>query len=138
MAKRSYDYFEHEADIGIIGRGPTLAEAFESAATAMFAIMAEPARIKNTLSIQYEFEEDDPEFALVTLLNRLLTEARLNRAVFSRFKVRQNGARWNVEAFGEPWNEQMDRGTEVKGATLTMLSVKPVKSGWEARCIVDV
>lgn len=138
MDKTSYGYFEHEADIGIIGRGPTLARAFETAASAMFAIMAEPEKLHPSLSVQFEFEESDPEFALVTMLNRLLAEARLHQAVFCRFKVAQDGLRWEVEAFGEPWNEGMERGTEVKGATLTMLSVKAVDSGWEARCVVDV
>ncbi len=36
-----YGYFEHDADIGIIGRGATPEAAFESAAEAVFAIMAE-------------------------------------------------------------------------------------------------
>ena len=31
----SYEYFEHQADIGIRGKGTTLAEAFEQAALAM-------------------------------------------------------------------------------------------------------
>jgi SHS2 domain-containing protein len=138
MENAAFDYFEHGADIGIIGRGPTLAEAFESAAAAMFAIMAEPSKVQQQLSVQFEFEETDPEFALVTMLNRLLAEARLQHAVFSRFNVTQYGLRWKVEAFGEPWNEELERGTEVKGATLTMLSVRPLESGWEARCVVDV
>jgi SHS2 domain-containing protein len=138
MENAAFDYFEHGADIGIIGRGPTLAKAFESAATAMFAIMAEPSKVQQQLSVQFEFEETDPEFALVTMLNRLLAEARLQHAVFSNFDVIQNGLRWKVEALGEPWNDKLERGTEVKGATLTMLSVKPLEAGWEARCVVDV
>ena len=32
----------------------------------------------------------------------------------------------------------MERGVDVKGATLTMLSVAPTDGGWEARCVVDV
>jgi hypothetical protein len=101
MAKRSYDYFEHEADIGIIGRGPTLAEAFESAATAMFAIMAEPARIKNTLSIQYEFEEDDPEFALVTLLNRSVFAIQGE----TKWRTMECGSLWRtLERTDGPWH----------------------------------
>ena len=138
MEKGAFDYFEHEADIGIIGRGPTQAAAFESAASAMFAIMAEPATVQHQISVQFEFEEADPEFALVTMLNRLLAEARLQRAVFSTFNVTQNGLRWKVEAYGEPWSEELERGTEVKGATLTMLSVRHLEFGWEARCVVDV
>jgi SHS2 domain-containing protein len=52
--------------------------------------------------------------------------------------VVQNGLLWKVEARGEPWREELERGTEVKGATLTMLSVRHSESGWEARCVVDV
>ncbi|MGA7180592.1 MAG: archease [Thiobacillaceae bacterium] len=138
MENGSFDYFAHEADMGIIGRGPTLANAFESAASAMFAIMAEPAKVQHQISVQFEFEDADPEFALVTMLNRLLAEARIRRAIFSKFNVVQNGLLWKVEARGEPWREELERGTEVKGATLTMLSVRHSESGWEARCVVDV
>jgi SHS2 domain-containing protein len=138
MTEAGFDYFDHEADIGIIGRGPNLPTAFESAACAMFAIMADPAKIQDRISVQFEFDEADPEFALVTMLNRLLAEARLQQAVFCRFRVAQNGLRWKVVAHGEPWHADLRRGTEVKGATLTMLSVKASDSGWEARCVVDV
>ncbi len=138
MADAGFDYFDHGADIGIIGRGPTLPTALASAAAAMFAIMVDPTKVQDRISVQFEFDELDPEFALVTLLNRLLAEARLQQAVFSRFDVTQDGLRWKVEARGEAWNEGLERGTEVKGATLTMLSVKALDSGWEARCVVDV
>ena len=138
LARASFDYFDHEADIGIIGRGPTLPDAFAAAAGAMFAIMADPAKVQDRISVQFEFDEADPEFALVTMLNRLLAEARLQQAVFSAFEVSRNGLRWKVEARGEPWNESLEHGTEIKGATLTMLSVKACESGWEARCVVDV
>jgi SHS2 domain-containing protein len=32
----------------------------------------------------------------------------------------------------------MERGTQVKGATLTALSVRQQGEGWEARCVVDL
>jgi SHS2 domain-containing protein len=137
-AGAGFDYFDHAADIGIIGRGPTLPDAFAAAAGAMFAIMADPAKVKDRISLWFEFDEADPEFALVTMLNRLLVEARLQQAVLSRFEVATDGLRWKVEARGERWNEGLERGTEVKGATFTMLSVRACESGWEARCVVDV
>jgi SHS2 domain-containing protein len=34
----SHDYFDHDADVGIVGRGSTLEEAFEAAARATFAL----------------------------------------------------------------------------------------------------
>jgi SHS2 domain-containing protein len=131
-------YFEHGADIGVIGRGAQLEDAFVDAACAMFAIMAEPGQVDETLSVEIRFEENDVEFALVTWLNRLLAEARLHGAVFRRFELKRDGTHYKGRAFGCVWNPDIDRGTEVKGATLTSLSVKQDPVGWEARCIVDV
>jgi SHS2 domain-containing protein len=135
---RETAYFEHGADIGVIGRGARLEDAFTDAARAMFAIMAEPEQVQETLSVEIRFEESDVEFALVTWLNRLLAEARLHGAVFRRFELERDGAHYKGKAFGCTWNPDIARGTEVKGATLTSLSVKQNPSGWEVRCIVDV
>lgn len=131
-------YFEHGADIGVIGRGATLEAAFTEAARAMFAIMAQPSEVEETLHVEIRFDESDPEFALVVWLNRLLAEARLHGAVFSRFELAHDGTYYRGRAFGGKWNPAIERGTEVKGATLTALSVKQGERGWEARCVVDV
>jgi SHS2 domain-containing protein len=132
------NYFEHGADIGVIGRGGSIEAAFVEAARAMFAIMAAPGEVQESLSVELEFEEGDVEFALVAWLNRLLAEARLQGAVFKRFELVREGSRYKGRAFGCRWNADIERGTEVKGATLTALSVKQDAAGWEARCIVDV
>ncbi len=132
------DYFEHEADIGIIGRGTTLEHAFEGAARAMFAIMTDIGALPPEVNVEFEFEEVDQELALVTWLNLLLAHARTQQAVFGRFHLRRQGRNWHGEASGAAWNAGMERGVEVKGATLTMLSVRPHDGGWEARCVVDV
>lgn len=132
------NYFEHGADIGVIGRGGSVEAAFVEAARAMFAIMAAPGEVQESLSVELEFEEGDVEFALVAWLNRLLAEARLQGAVFKRFELERDGSHYRGRAFGCGWNAGIERGTEVKGATLTALSVKQDAAGWEARCIVDV
>jgi SHS2 domain-containing protein len=134
----SDEYFEHGADIGVIGRGPTVESAFEAAAAAMFAIQVPPAQVRPVLSVEVDFEEADPELALVCWLNALLSAARVHRAVFSEFALRRTGDRWAGTARGEPWRPEHERGTEVKGATLTALSVRTDGGGWEARCVVDV
>jgi SHS2 domain-containing protein len=134
----SDDYFEHGADIGVIGRGPTVESAFEAAAAAMFAIQVPPAQVRPALSVQIEFEEADLELALVSWLNALLSAARVHRAAFSEFALRRCGDRWAGTARGEPWRPGHERGTEVKGATLTALSVRTHGGAWEARCVVDV
>ena len=133
-----FAYFDHDADIGIIGKGPTLERAFESAAEAMFAIMAEELPEQLEIEISFVFEEEDVEFALVRWLNYLIAHAQSRSIILGRFELRHEGALWRTKAWGVPWNKEIIRGVEVKGATLTMLSVEENADLWEARCIVDV
>jgi len=134
----AYGYFDHDADIGIIGRGATLEEAFESAAKAMFSIMAEELPQPLGTEVDFDFEEEDAEFALVRWLNGLIAHAQSRHIVLGRFELRRDGKAWHAKAWGVPWSGEIVRGVEVKGATLTMLSVKEKAGRWEARCIVDV
>ncbi len=131
-------YFEHDADMGIVGRGKRIEEAFENAATAVFAMMTGPAKVDLRVSVAIEFEEADAELALVTWLNLLLGQARSRTLVFGRFQLRRDGAHWSGTAEGESWRAGLERGVEVKGATLTCLAVTQQDGIWEARCVVDV
>ncbi|RJQ47815.1 MAG: archease [Gammaproteobacteria bacterium] len=134
----NYAYFDHEADIGITGYGETVEEAFVAAAQAMFAVMADTALVRDAQRIEFSFTESDTELALVTWLNRLLTEAQTQGLALGRFELHKQGEQWQAQAWGEPWREDLERGVEVKGATLTMLSVTRNNGRWEARCVVDV
>jgi SHS2 domain-containing protein len=134
----AFDYFEHGADIGVVGRGASIEQAFEQAAAATFAIMVDPQAVQPSLAVDIDFDEDDAEFALVRWLNALLAQAREQGAALARFELHRDGSRWRGRAFGERWRQAHARGTEVKGATLTALSVRPNDEGWEARCVVDV
>ncbi len=138
MAEHTYSYFDHDADIGIAGHGSTPEAAFVSAAEAMFAIMADLRCIEHRAEIAIEFDEDDLEFALVRWLNLLLAEARSHGLILGKFQLSRDGSQWHGRAWGEPWRETLERGVEVKGATLTMLSVHHTDDSWDARCIVDV
>lgn len=138
-ARRSrYDYFDHDADVGVIGRGASVAAAFEAAAAATFAIMVEPTTVRPTQTVSIDFEEADVEIALVRWLNALLGTAREHNLALGSFWLEHDGMHWRGGAMGEPWYAGLERGVEVKGATLTMLSVARTGSGWEARCVVDV
>ena len=132
------EYFEHDADIGVVGRGVTLEEAFESAAAATFAVMADLSAVRPERSVTLDFEEADIEIALVRWLNMLLGLSHEQGLVFGRFWIERDGVHWRGGASGEPWRRDLERGVEVKGATLTMLQVRPAGEGWEARCVVDV
>jgi SHS2 domain-containing protein len=133
-----YAYFDHEADMGIVGQGRTLDAALVSAAEATFALMADLDQIKPTQTVEIAFDEPDPELAVVIWVNRLLAESRAEALALGHFTLQHTGSHWRGTGSGEPWRRDLERGVEVKGATLTMLSVRPTNDGWEARCVVDV
>ncbi|KTC84076.1 archease [Legionella brunensis] len=132
------NYFDHDADIGIIGQGATVEESFEQAAKAMFALMGDLSQVSANKSISFEFTENDIELALVTWLNLLLASAQANNLILSHFKIRKKADLWHGKAQGEVWRQDIERGIDVKGATLTMLCVQQVADRWEAKCVVDV
>ena len=130
--------FEHGADFGIFGRGPRIEDAFRAAAQAMFALTTDLAKVSPREKIAFEFDEDDLEFAFVRWLNLLLSHAADRGLALGRFELERDGDHWKGTAWGEPWHDGLERGTGVKGATLTMLSVKQEGGAWDARCVVDV
>jgi SHS2 domain-containing protein len=138
LVAERYAYFEHDADVGIIGSGNVLEEAFEAAAVAMFACMTDLAAVQAREAVRIDFEEADVELALVRWLNLLLGKAREHGLVFARFRLERDGVLWRGLASGEPWRAEHERGVEVKGATLTSLAVTRTADGWEARCVIDV
>jgi len=133
-----YGYFDHDADVGVFGRGATIEQAFENAARATFALMWEPRDVAMRDEVEVEFAEADVELALVTWLNALLGQAAARHLALADFTLARDGDRWRGRARGEPWRDDLPRGTGVKGATLTALSVGPVDGGFDARCVVDV
>lgn len=124
--------------MGIIGRGATVEQAFEDAARAVFAIDTCLETVRSETEIIVEFNESDLELAFVIWLNLILGKARELGMVFNSFHIQHEGNHWFAKVSGEKWHDELERGVEVKGATLTMLSVKQVDAIWEARCIVDV
>jgi len=131
-------YFDHDADVGVFGRGATIEKAFANAARATFALMWQPRDVARLEEIEVAFVEADVELALVTWLNALLGESAARRLALADFALTRDGDRWRGRAWGEPWRRDLPGGTGVKGATLTALSVRPVAAGFEARCVVDV
>jgi SHS2 domain-containing protein len=132
------NYFDHDADMGLIGRGKTLEQAFINAAYALFALMAELSQVRLVEEVGIDFTEADNELAFVTWLNLLIAKAEEKHMVFADFHLEKSGQVWHGLARGEKWHRGIEPGIEVKAATLMMLSVQEKDSEWEARCIVDV
>jgi len=134
-----WEHFSHEADMGVRGFGATKAAAFEQAALAMTAVIADPATIAARESVAIECEAPDDELLLAEWLNQLIYEMATRRMLFSRFAVAIDGGRLTGTAWGEPIEVARHHpAVEVKGATYTALRVARAESGWIAQTVVDV
>jgi SHS2 domain-containing protein len=134
-----WEHYEHGADIGVRGFGASKAEAFEQAALALTAVIAEPAAVRPLERVALECEAPDDELLLGEWLNALVYEMATRRMLFSRFAVRLEGTRLAAEAWGEPVDAARHHpAVEVKGATYTSLRVAPEDGGWVAQTVVDV
>jgi len=134
-----YRHFEHVADIGIVGEGATIEKAFQEAAKAMFAVMADINKIEPKKTVNIAVMAENEEELLVEWLNALLTERDIKQMVFSRFDVKISGFKLIGTAYGEKIDhEKHDIRTEVKAATYSQLKIKKAKGKVTVQCIVDV
>ena len=78
----SWEHFEHEADVGVRGRGRTAAEAFEQAALGLMAVSLDSTRVAGTERVDIRCEAPDLELLLVDWLSRLVYEMSARRLVF--------------------------------------------------------
>ena len=135
-----WEHFEHGADIGVRGYGKTPAQAFEQAALALTAVVAEPGDIEETTSVELHCEADDLEDLLLDWLNALVYEMAVNKLLFHRYQVELADHRLRGTAWGETVDQRRHLpAVEIKGATYTELEVRREENGrWLAQTVVDV
>jgi tRNA nucleotidyltransferase (CCA-adding enzyme) len=139
IVQNRWEHFEHGADVGVRGCGATKAEAFEQAALALTAAVADPAAVRPLERVELACEAPDDELLLAEWLNALVYEMSTRRMLFSRFAVTLEGTRLEAQAWGEPVDAARHQpAVEVKGATYTDLRVAPQDGGWVAQTVVDV
>jgi nicotinamidase/pyrazinamidase len=139
-ARTGWEHFDHGADIGVRGWGPTRARAFEQAAIAMTAVITDPGRVAAAQRVELACEAADDELLFVAWLNALVTEMAVRRMLFGRFEVVLDGTRLHASVWGEPASARRHApAVEVKGATYTQLRVaRTPAGGWLAQTVVDV
>lgn len=139
-ASERWEHFPHGADIGVRGVAPTLEGAFEQAALALSAIVADPDSLQSHDVVEIGCGVPDEELLLVDWLNALIYEMSTRQVLFGRFEVHINGMRLSAKAWGQAFDlENQELTVEPKGATYTALSVRQLDDGsWEAACVVDV
>lgn len=126
--------------MGVRGIGGTCAEAFEQAALALGAIVADPQTIRQTENVEVTCKAPDTELLLVDWLNAIIYQMATRHMLFSRFEVKIDNGNLSGSAWGETVDMERHQPTvEPKGATYTTLSVRHRDDGsWLAQCVVDV
>jgi SHS2 domain-containing protein len=140
VAVPRWEHFRHGADIGVRGLGPTPASAFEQTALALTAVIADPASIETNETVEISVTAPSLDILLYDWLNALILEMATRGMLFGAFDVTIDG----LSLVGHARGEQVSRdrhqpAVEIKGATMTELSVAQVSPGlWQAQCVVDV
>lgn len=135
----AWEHFSHDADVGLVGIGPSKAEAFRQAALALTAVVTEPARVRTSQPVELVCRAAGDDLLLVEWLDALIYEMSVRSMLFGDFAVRIADGELQATAFGEPVDAaRHEPAVEIKGTTLTALSVTPVPGGWRAQCVVDV
>lgn len=136
---KSWEHFNHDADMGVRGWGKTCEEAFEMAATALTGIITNPSRVEKKQEIKIACRGKDLEFLLVAWLNDLIYEIDTRKMLFGNFKVHIQNFHLEATLSGEPVNIQKHEPVvDVKGASFTELLVQEQNGLWVAQCVIDV
>jgi len=138
-----FELFEHKADVGVRGRGESLAQAFAECAKAMFSVMVELESVKAKEEVEVKVEAQDKEQLLVNFLNELLYLRDVKEMLFKGFDlyIIEGGENWQLggKALGEKINkEKHSIKGDVKAASFHQLKVSKGKGGFVAQCVVDV
>lgn len=135
-----WEHFSHGSDIGLRGFGRSVEEAFEQAAVALTAVVADISRIEESETVDVRCDAPDLELLLVSWLNAIIYEMAVRMMVFKKFRVVTSGGSLTGTLVGEKVDpERHQVGVEAKGATVTALRVQREQNGqWLAQCVVDV
>ncbi len=97
-----YEYFEHQADIGVRGVGKTLVEAFEQVALAMFEIMVETKDLQHGEPDIIDIRVINLEELLIEWLSELLYLKDVKGKMYGHFEVEElNETSLVAKAYGE-------------------------------------
>ena len=140
MPRGKYQTFEHTADLGIRVFGRTEKELFANAAYALFDLMADLKKVRETESLAVRLEAADREDLLVRWLSELLSLAAARGFLFKNFSFAHlDSTSLQAVAHGEnidPARHKMKM--EIKAVTYHQVEVKKREGRWEGKIIFDV
>ena len=133
-----WEHYEDPAGLGVRGYGNTEADAFEQAALALTAAMADPANVAPTERVVIQCEAPDEDQLLACWLEAVRRKMASSRMLFSRFEVWLDGSRLTAHAWGEPLSrERHHLRLRLKGARPETPRVARHADGWLAQAVMD-
>lgn len=121
-----FEYFEVEADVGVLAWGPTLAEALAQVALGALALGIRPEEVQARESREVRAQADSLEALAVAWINECLYVHEIEGFAVSRVEVdRASTEVVHGRLLGEPIDLARHRpGTVVKAATRHQTSVR--------------
>ena len=138
--EHKFEMIEHTADIGVVGRGDTMADAFENIAFGMFSIMADLDKYKPTVSkVVHAAGTDDIEM-LQRFLSQLIVLFEADRLLPLDIEITEiSMGRLTCWVSARPIGDDIEwLGPSVKAVTYHQMAVENKKGEWTAKAIFDV
>jgi SHS2 domain-containing protein len=138
----SYTYFDHEADLGIIGQGRTLEEAFQDGAQAMLDAVCDQQQI-GAQEVSINLSAHDLIDLWISFLNELLALMDIQEIFLSHCvikKIKKISEKYTLEgiAYGFPRSNDVIRKSEVKAATFCQAEVIQKPGECKVKCVLDL
>jgi len=139
-----FERMEHTSDAYIAAYGRTLAEAFETAAVAMFDVMTDVGKIGEELEDHVETKADDQYSLLYNWLELLLVKSETNGTLYSKFAISSivrtlRGFELKAKIWGEEFSPQKHpQKVGVKAVTYHRMEIKEEPSRVTLKFILDI
>ena len=151
---KTYDVFEHTADIGIHAYGKTLKQLFVNAAEGMFSLVT-GGKTHNKAGMNFlvykkikapyfkrriDCEGPDKEALLIFWLSDLLYGYNTEEILFQDFDIHElTDTKLKAVCYGPNIHDVSEPKIEIKAVTFHKTEIrKHPKEGWEATVIFDI
>jgi len=137
---KTYETFDHTADIGIRVFGTTLEEVFVHAAEALFDVLTDLDSIRKDLTREIEINGSDREDLLVRWLGELLYLCEGEGYLFREFSIfHLTPTSLKAVARGERFDPaRHEFKTEIKAITYHQVEVVQKDGIWIGKVIFDI
>jgi SHS2 domain-containing protein len=126
------------SDVMFEAYGKDLKELFGNAAEALFTVMTQRERLKESLERDLVVEAEDVKELMVDWLQELIARVDIDGVFFKRFEVTEaTETRIKARCFGQEAKPELGE-TVVKAVTYYKLAVGRTDKGWKARVALDI